>query len=457
MSYSCLSVSHLSFSYDSAINNLIDDLTLDIHAGWTGVTGANGTGKTTFLLLSCGLLKPRSGTVSAPPGTFYIPQRTDDPPEDFLDFLSDPDAAVGRLISVLGIGFDWPYRWDSLSHGERKRAQIGTGLWKQPGLLALDEPTNHLDAEAKRYILNALRDFRGIGLIVSHDRLLMDELCSRCLFARPEDWKLRPGGISKGLAEEQRGLALKDHDARFKKNLARITGKDGCGGKLLRQLDGRIAQASLKYEALAPSKKQQLGVSIRTSRAGSDFLFHCGRFKAELGDGRTISAEELSIRPAQRIAVCGPNGSGKTTLLRAVIADLSIDAGEYLYLAKEISADESRELLQALHSLETDVRGTVLSHVSRLGSDPERLLGSVVPSPGETRKLLLAMGFCREPKLLILDEPTNHLDLPSIQCLEEALVPLDCAFLMVSHDEAFLERLEPELWDISGGQIRVII
>jgi ATPase subunit of ABC transporter with duplicated ATPase domains len=87
--------------------------------------------------------------------------------------------------------------------------------------------------------------------------------------------------------------------------------------------------------------------------------------------------------------------------------------------------------------------------ISSLGSDPKKLLESVTPSPGETRKLLLALGVMREPHIILMDEPTNHMDLPSIECLEQALKDCPCAMLLISHDESFLEKLTTIKWKIT--------
>jgi ATPase subunit of ABC transporter with duplicated ATPase domains len=87
--------------------------------------------------------------------------------------------------------------------------------------------------------------------------------------------------------------------------------------------------------------------------------------------------------------------------------------------------------------------------VSRLDSRPGRLLESDAPSPGETRKLLLAIGMTYAPHIIIMDEPTNHMDLPSIQCLEEALSNCPCAVVLVSHDKPFLDSLTKANWIIS--------
>jgi len=87
--------------------------------------------------------------------------------------------------------------------------------------------------------------------------------------------------------------------------------------------------------------------------------------------------------------------------------------------------------------------------VSRLGSDPRRVLESRTPSPGEVRKLLLAVRMIDEPQLILLDEPTNHMDLPSIECLEATLQETQCALVLVSHDRRLLEALATLEWSIA--------
>ena len=106
----------------------------------------------------------------------YCPQRTDAAPDRLEELADDRSAEASILRRRLGIGADWATRWQSLSHGERKRAQLATALWQQPDVLAIDEPTNHLDEEARTQIEEALRSFAGVGILVSHDRALRDPL-----------------------------------------------------------------------------------------------------------------------------------------------------------------------------------------------------------------------------------------------------------------------------------------
>ena len=94
--------------------------------------------------------------------------------------------------------------------------------------------------------------------------------------------------------------------------------------------------------------------------------------------------------------------------------------------------------------------------ISCLGSRPQRLLESTEPSPGELRKMQLALGMPQIPNLIVMDEPTNHLDLPSIECMEQALSQVRCALLLVSHDRRFLEQVTKTTWQLTVSRDRTI-
>ncbi|MBQ3688046.1 MAG: ATP-binding cassette domain-containing protein, partial [Treponema sp.] len=115
---------------------------------------------------------------------------------------------------------------------------------------------------------------------------------------------------------------------------------------------------------------------------------------------------------------------------------------ELLYLPQEISDAERHELFSRLKELDESGRGAVLSTLYRLGSEPEHLAQEDEQlSPGELRKLMIALAVQRPLSLLILDEPTNHMDITSILALENALAELDCTMLVISHDRTFLQKV----------------
>lgn len=194
----------VSFTYGALGQFLLEHQSVDFPPGWTGVVGPNGAGKTTVLLLATGALGPTAGSVRVTGAAIYCPQRTDDPPDGLAGFLTRPDGRAGELVGRLAIKADYHRRWPTLSHGERKRAQLAMALWRQPGVLAVDEPTNHLDAGSRALLADALGNFKGVGLLVSHDRELLDRLCDQSLFLDPPPATLRTGGYTATSAEAQR-------------------------------------------------------------------------------------------------------------------------------------------------------------------------------------------------------------------------------------------------------------
>ena len=213
MTKSILKFQKVTFIYESASEPLFQNVSLHVPIGWTGVVGPNGAGKTTLLKLAAGLLQPVEGHIDSPRKSLYCPQRTDDVPNKFGELLLSDTKSAHIIKNTLGIQDDWLHRWDTLSHGERKRAQIAVALWLNPALLAVDEPTNHIDSEARDIVAKALDSFDGIGLLVSHDRNLLDSLCKQCFFIEPPDIIARPGGITKGMhiAESEQQSLQKQH------------------------------------------------------------------------------------------------------------------------------------------------------------------------------------------------------------------------------------------------------
>jgi ATPase subunit of ABC transporter with duplicated ATPase domains len=166
---------NISFAYAKATQPLIKNLSVHFTRGWTGIVGANGVGKSTILKLATGGLEPQQGHVKIPDFVIYCPQRTDYAPDQLSDLISSMDGDAFEFKGRLGIEDDWIERWSTLSHGERKKAQIAVAMWRKPQVLAVEEPTNHLDAEAQDLLYAALSSFGNVGMLVSHDRRLLDD------------------------------------------------------------------------------------------------------------------------------------------------------------------------------------------------------------------------------------------------------------------------------------------
>lgn len=492
-----LSFSHVVFGYPSTAGLLFEDLCCTFPPGWTGVVGFNGGGKTTLLKLAAGELAPETGRIGREGRLFLCRQECDDAPPELAELIASPGRTAAGLRAMLGIRPDWSGRWDTLSFGERKRAQIGCALLGDYDILCLDEPTNHLDAESAAQLRGALAGFYGIGLLVSHDRMLLDEFCGQCLFIDPGSAVMRPGGYSDGKRQREieratlrdaiagerteldrmkrelqrrrrkaeaaqaknskRKLARHDHDGRDRIDAARVTGRASAANDLVKQQRAKLERQSGKLSALGTagieSYKLEIPYGIRSKR---NLLFSLPAGRIDFGNGRGLEHPELEMTPSCRIGIAGGNGLGKSTLIRKLLPELRIDRERLLYLPQEPETGEHERLAARIDELSAQQLGRVMRVIHNLGSSPERVLASARLSPGELRKLRLALGINDGIELLVMDEPTNHLDLPSVECLESALAGAECALLLVSHDRRFLDRLCPVRWMLEHGELAVI-
>ncbi|MGO9601815.1 MAG: ATP-binding cassette domain-containing protein [Candidatus Binataceae bacterium] len=176
----------LSFSFADSVP-ILRDVSFQLAPGWTGVVGANGAGKTTLLRLITGDLEPVAGHVHFdPPGASIsvCPQTVEVATLAIKSLAAAADGTSRRIHGELALDPVSLERWPTLSPGERKRWQVGAALAAEPAILVLDEPTDHLDADARELLVAALARFRGIGIVVSHDRTLLERL-RNCRLARP--------------------------------------------------------------------------------------------------------------------------------------------------------------------------------------------------------------------------------------------------------------------------------
>lgn len=519
-----LTLSHLTYIYENAPSQALAPVTTTFCEGWTGIVGSNGCGKSTLLRLVCGELKPSSGQITPQKKAAYCAQETETRPKSAEDFALDYSKKAFDIKSILEIENDWVWCYDALSQGQRKRLQVAVALWLDLPVLALDEPTNHVDAPCRKRLLEALKNYKGIGLLVSHDREMLDALTQQCLFLSDSSALMRPGNYTEGKKQEQlehtskarerkdakaersrlqhikarryqeagqakvrrskRHLTSGDKDAKARINLAIYTGQDGKAGKRARQMDARLALAEVRlkkvqldkvYDAdvwfdVEPSHRPVIvgleegclsfgkGERLQGKERQSDkgwATIQKGKRKEEKKDKRRYAKHEkcLHIPPLlvgshDHIAITGSNGAGKSTLISALESAVPSDI-KVLYLPQKISIKERQAQVQALEKLSQADRGQTLSIVAQLNSEPERLLSGNSASPGETRKLMLALGILSKPQLIIMDEPTNHFDLISVEALERILAACPCAVVLVSHDKQFLSVTTSIEWHIS--------
>ena len=489
MSKQSLQFHRVTHFYETSGDPVLNTLSVQLAYGWTGIIGGNGAGKTTFLRLACGQLKPAQGEVVIPHNTVYCDQRTDEIPIELGILLQSSDAYACKLRGQLDLQLDWPSRWHTLSHGERKRAQIAIALWQRPQVLALDEPTNHIDLPTRQLLMQSLAQFQGVGLLVSHDQEMLDHLCHQTLFVHMGKVSQYPGGytqaiklrdaeyqrllrnrskaryrltrlqcerkrrqVEAGRADQKRskrGLSPKDSDGRARHDLARVSGKDGQAGRRLGQLDGRYKRLQEQLKNAFIPKQTSSRITLQGEYAQQDRLLCIELGFLSLGGERRLHLPQLVMTPTDRIGIIGQNGAGKSTLIRHLVKHKAIPENRLVYIPQEIDTDDAAQILCRVRQMPKTIRGQLFSYVACLGSNARRFLETEKPSPGELRKLKLALGMTGIPYLIVMDEPTNHLDLPSIKALEKALATCNCALILVSHDLSFLRSLVTTIWQLT--------
>ncbi len=494
-----LVLSGVCYAYPAAREAVLNNVTITFPVGWTALLGDNGCGKTTLAKIACGLIAPDAGSVTRGLVCAYVAQDADEPPEGLADFALDYGREARDLREAFRIEDDMPWRFDELSFGERKKLQVAVALWGRPDVLVADEPTNHLDADAREELGAALARFRGIGILVSHDRELVDLLATRCASFEPGGIVVRPGGYSAahGQAEleratavaertqarrelarlsaekdaraheaaradarrSKRGLDPRDRDARGKIDLAIFTGKDGQAGRLSSQMDARVAAAQERLAAARVAKRYDGDLWVDAEPSRRRTVLHVPAATIPCGPEGTLQIPELWVGSRDHVGVVGPNGAGKSTLLShlRVLLAKAADAGqgvEVLDIPQELPAEARDAMVGRVTALTPADRGRVLSTVAQLNSDPDRILEGGRTSPGELRKLMLAEGILRHPALIVMDEPTNHLDLHSTEALERALAAYPGALMLVSHDRRFLDACTSRTWEVRDGLVR---
>ena len=494
---SSIRVERLAFAYSDLVP-LLSDVDLHLTRGFTGVVGANGSGKSTLLGLVAGTLAPTAGRVHIQPRDALVavcPQDVEQLPPDARELAERGDADAGRWRAVLALDPDQLARWPTLSPGERRRWQLGGALARGPDIVLLDEPTNHVDPGCRSLLLAALRRFDGLAIAISHDRAVLDELTTATIRIHGGTARLYAGGYSAARtsweADEARRRDLrtaaqrearsaarrlveartdqraadasrsgarrkkgpKDHDATSIVRMGEIASAEARLGRRV-EVARRAAEQAAAAVPDAPAARA-LGRSIFVDYAACPrrVLFELDGATVAAGDAPLLFDVRVAVRPGDRIRIAGDNGAGKSTLIRALLASHTLPRDRLLVLPQELAPGAPAALLDEVRGLAPAPRGRVLSLVAALGVDPDRLLASAAPSPGEARKLALALGLGCHAWCLVLDEPTNHLDLPSIERLEDALAGYPGALVLVSHDERFAARCTATTWRVAGGRV----
>lgn len=375
------------------------------------------------------------------------------------------DHEVDAMLMHLGIARrDQPI--GSMSGGEKRRVALAQILIARPALAILDEPTNHLDVETidwlERYLLE---EHPGAVLLVTHDRYLLDRVCTRTLELERGTLQSYDGGYEEYLEAKATRLAHEERTEANRQNFLRRELE-----WLARQPKARTTKQKARIERAeaarairAPVAEERVALSLEEARSGKTVL-ELEHLSLEVA-GRTLVRDlTLYLPQGERVGIVGANGTGKTTLLRAIAGELAPSAGRLTVgqNTKLAYFDQERSGLDLDKSIfdnigdqgRFELDGQVLdtrSYLERFlfdSHEQRKRVGAL--SGGERARVALAKVLRAATNLVLLDEPTNDLDVATLGALEEMLLGFGGAALVVTHDRWFLDRVATSLLVFEG-------
>jgi ATPase subunit of ABC transporter with duplicated ATPase domains len=370
-------------------------------------------------------------------------------------------AEAKRFAAALGIAsedLDQPVV--TMSGGQRRRVELARILFAETDVLLLDEPTNHLDLDAKAWLMDFLRTYRGGLLVISHDLPLLDESITSVLAVESGGLEPFRGNYSYFLAErerrrEQRVRERKHQDERIdrlEEGIRRFKGTTEKMAKRARSWETRVEKLKAQRVEVARRGKNVAVSFPQPAPSGRTPLRADGLAKA-FGHNVVFIDVDVDIDRGDRLIIMGLNGAGKTTLLRVLAGEETPDLGEV-----EIGYRVSLGYYAQEHE-SIGAGKTVLDHMREVSREPDSSLRSALGhflladkvdqdggtlSGGEKTKLALAQLAVGRHNVLLLDEPTNNLDPQAKEALLGALMQYEGTLILVSHDAEFVEELAPD-------------
>ena len=356
---------------------LVDAASLQIHPGWrVGLTGANGTGKSSLFALLRGELHQDQGDLEIPAGwqIAHVAQETPALAKPAIEYVLDGDAElrdveaqlakaeaahddthsgahIGELHARLheiggyaararaaalldGLGFvagDAERPVSDFSGGWRMRLNLAQALMCRSDLLLLDEPTNHLDLDAVLWLEQWLRDYRGTLVLISHDREFLDACVTHVAHIESQRLTLYSGGYSD--FERQRAERLAQQQSMFDKQQREIAHIEDyirrfrAKATKARQAQSRIKALERMERIAAAHIDTPFNFTFREGPAAPDPLLQIEDGTVRYGERTVLDRVRLTLRPGERVGLLGRNGAGKSTLIKLLAGELPLAAG----------------------------------------------------------------------------------------------------------------------------------
>ncbi|MFD1636334.1 ribosomal protection-like ABC-F family protein [Evansella tamaricis] len=352
--------------------------------------------------------------------------------------------------------------FDVLSGGEKTTVVLGKLLIHQPDILLLDEPTNHLDMQAIEWLEDYLKTYKGIVLLVSHDRYFLDNVVSKIVEIEDMESISYKGNYSSFVEQKEENMRIQYEHFREQQKKVKTMEKT-----VMNLRDWAMRADNNKFFKRAASIQKKLDKMDRidkpifhrrnmqldfkeTQRSGNETIKAVGISKC-FGDKAIVKDANVMIYFGERVGLVGPNGSGKTTFLKMLLGEEKPDSGvielganvKVAYLPQKLSfSNEETTVLESFREDISILEGKAREYLSKFMFYKNSVFKKIKHlSGGERIRLRLAMLLYQDINLLILDEPTNHLDIDSIETLEAALEEFKGTIFFISHDRYFINKI----------------
>lgn len=463
---SVINVEHISKLYGDKL--VLEDLSCSVDEGdKIGIIGINGTGKSTLLRIIAGEEEADEGKIIFSNGLTvgWLGQNPEfDEDSSILKYVCEGkkieedygyESDAKAMLTVLELEqFDEKIK--NLSGGQKKRAALCKVLLQKPDILILDEPTNHLDNKMSDWLENYLRSFRGVLLMVTHDRYFLDKVTNHIwevdggkVYYYDENYS---GYLERKAEREERQLASERKRQSILRNEVKWVMR-GARARSTKQ-KARLERFEQLKAMDSPKTAKQVEMGSVGTRLGKKTIEVYDISKA-YGDKVLFEHFSYIFKRFERIGFVGHNGCGKSTLMK-ILADLeqadsgAIEWGETIkigYFAQECEVMDERERVidyikdaaEYVRTSEGLVSASKMLERFLFSSDMQYTPIAKI-SGGERRRLYLLKVLMQSPNVLILDEPTNDLDIATLRVLEEFLDEFAGIVITVSHDRYFLDR-----------------
>lgn len=467
-----LNLEHISKIYGDKV--IFDDISYGVQEGEKiGIIGINGTGKTTLLRIIAGLEEPDEGQVITQNGLriTYLSQHPQFPDKaTILSYVTNgiqseswnPETEARTVLNRLGIE-NHEEEIAHISGGQKKRIALARILVNPADVLILDEPTNHLDNEMASWLEDYLNRFKGVVIMVTHDRYFLDRVTNKILEISHGKLYSYEANYSKFLELKAQREEMELASERKRQSVLRVElewAKRGCRARSTKQR-ARLERLEALKNGKAPVRDTQVEIDSAVSRMGKKtILLH--HISKKFEEKICIEDFDYIVLKNERLGIIGPNGCGKSTLLKIIAGIISPDSGSVEtgdtikigYFAQEIEEmdgdqrviDYIKDIAEFIQTKDGLISATKLLENFLFDSSMQYSPINKL-SGGEKKRLYLLKVLASAPNVLLLDEITNDIDIPTLTLLEDYLDSFQGIVIAVSHDRYFLDNFAERIFE----------